>query len=70
MILDPALDAELRRRAIAQRRTLTEVVEHTLRVGLESPTGGRRARLTLPSYDLGPFLVDPSRGLPPAAEDA
>ena len=58
LILDPALYAELRRRAAADGRTLTEVVERTLRAGLVAGPA-RRTRVTLPSYDLGPFLVDP-----------
>ena len=59
LLLDPALYAELKRRAAAEGRTLTEVVERTLRLGLEAvPT--RRARIALPSYDLGPFLADPA----------
>ena len=37
---------------------LTEVVERTLRAGLTAAPA-RRTRVTLPSYDLGPFLVDP-----------
>jgi hypothetical protein len=59
LILDAALYADLRRRALSEGRTLTEIVERTLRAGLQ-PTMGRRPRVTLPSYDLGPFLVDPS----------
>ena len=59
LILDAALYAELRRRAASEGRTLTEVVERALRGGLQS-TPGRRARIVLPSYDLGPFLADPS----------
>jgi plasmid stability protein len=66
LILDPGLYAALRRRAAAEGRTLTDVVERTLRAGLSRPTG-RRARITLPSYDLGPFLVDPAEaGASPA----
>lgn len=61
LVLDPALYAELKRRAAAERRTLTEVVERTLRAGLAAP-GARRARITLPSFDLGPFLTDPADG--------
>uniref|UniRef100_A0A832MMG8 Ribbon-helix-helix protein, CopG family n=1 Tax=Eiseniibacteriota bacterium TaxID=2212470 RepID=A0A832MMG8_UNCEI len=61
LILDPSLYAELRRRAAAEGRTLTEVVERTLRLGLAAGAPARRPRVTLPSYDLGPFLVDPSR---------
>ena len=54
LILDDELIAELRRRAAGERVTLTEVVERTLRLGLATPA--RRARIALPSYDLGPFL--------------
>ena len=59
LILDAGLYAELKRRAAAESRTLTDVVERALRLGLAAPGGGRRARVTLPSYDLGPFLVSP-----------
>ena len=59
LILDPGLYAELRRRAAHEGRTLTEVVEGALRLGLQAPTA-RRGRRVLPSYDLGPFLVDPA----------
>ena len=58
LILDPALYAELRRHAAAEGRTLTEVVERTLRAGLVAGPA-RRTRVALPSYDLGPFLADP-----------
>lgn len=70
--LDPSLHAELRRRAAAEGRTLTEVLERTLRAGLASPAReARRARIALPSYDLGPFHADPARPgrLPRPAED-
>ncbi len=60
LLLDAALYAELKRRAAAEGRTLTEVVEHALRRGLQTPPA-RRTRRTLPSYDLGPFLTDPAR---------
>ena len=60
LILDTSLYAELKRRAAGEGRTLTEVVEQALRRGLQTPAA-RRARRTLPSYDLGPFLVDPAR---------
>ena len=59
--LESALYAELRRRAASEGRTLTDVVERTLRSGLAAGGGGRHARIALPSYDLGPFLVDPAR---------
>ena len=58
LLLEPGLYAELRRRAAAEGRTLTDVVERALRAGL-STAGPRRPRLSPPSYDLGPFLVDP-----------
>ena len=65
--LDSALSAELKRRATAEGRTLTDVVEHALRLGLESHAAARRPRVHLPSYDLGPFLADPaSRDARPA----
>ena len=55
LILDAAIVAELRTRAAREGRTLTEIVERTLRAGLAAPP--RRKRLALPSYDLGPFLA-------------
>jgi hypothetical protein len=54
LILDSALLADLRGRAAREGRTLTEIVERTLRAGLAAPARARRVRL--PSYDLGPFL--------------
>lgn len=60
LLLDPSLYAELRRRAAAEGRTLTDVVERALRLGLAARGAGRRGPITLPSYDLGPFLVDPA----------
>jgi hypothetical protein len=67
LILDPALYAELRRRAAAEQRTLTEVVERALRAGLRAPRG-RGGRRAIPSYDLGPWLQDPARRGAPAPE--
>jgi hypothetical protein len=55
LLLDDAIYAELRRRAAAEGVTLTTVVERSLRLGLATPS--RRGRVTLPSYDLGPFLA-------------
>ena len=60
LVLDPALYADLKRRAAAEGRTLTEVVEHLLRLGIQAASIGRRGRLSLPSYDLGPFLISPA----------
>ena len=59
--LDDALYRELRRRAAGEGRTLTEVVERALREGLAAAPAARRPRVSLPSYDLGPFLLDPAR---------
>jgi len=69
--IDPSLHAELRRLAAREGRTLTEVLERVLRAGLAAEQAPRRARVPLPSYDLGPFLVDPARPgrMPRPAED-
>jgi hypothetical protein len=56
--LDDALLGDLRRRAAREGRTLTEMLDRTLRLGLHAAPAARRARVVLPSYDLGPFLVD------------
>lgn len=61
LILEASLYAELKRRAAAEGRTLTEVTEGALRLGLDAHAPSRRARVQLPSYDLGPFLADPAR---------
>ncbi len=61
LLLDDALYARLRRRAADEGRTLTDVVERTLRLGLEAALAPRRGRVELPSFDLGPFLADPAR---------
>ncbi len=61
LVLDAALYARLKRRAAEEGRTLTEVVERALRLGLERAGAAKRPRIALPSYDLGPFLVDPAR---------
>lgn len=60
LILDASLYAELRRRAAREGRTLTDTVEQALRLGLGAAGAARRARRTLPSFDLGPFLLDPA----------
>jgi hypothetical protein len=59
LILDAALYSELKRQAAAERRTLTERIERVLRAGLAAESGARRHRVALPSYDLGPYLIDP-----------
>jgi ribbon-helix-helix CopG family protein len=69
LLLDAALYADLKRRAAAEGRTLTEVVEQALRLGIHARDSIRRGRLRLPSYDLGPFLVSPAeRAAAPSAE--
>ncbi len=75
LILDPRLYAELKARAVAEGRTLTEVIERLLRLGIQASSSGRRSRLSLPSYDLGPFLSEPGPALrsrlePPSREPA
>ncbi len=67
LILDSAVHAALRARAEREGRTFTEALEQVLRVGLAARSAGRRPRLRLPSYDLGPFLVDPADRLAIAA---
>ena len=60
LIIDSGLYAELRRRAAAEQRTLTEALEQVLRAGLRAAAGGRRPRRALPSYDLGPYAENPT----------
>jgi hypothetical protein len=60
LVLDASLYAELKRRAAAEGRTLTDLVERTLRLGLSASQTVRRGRIELPSYDLGPYLSDPT----------
>lgn len=61
LVLDDAIYTQLKKRAAEDVRTLSETVERALRLGLQVMTGGRKGRIKLPSYDLGPFLVDPAR---------
>ena len=61
LLLDPSLHAELKRRAIAEGHTLTEVVDRAIRMGLDAMHAPKRVRVSLPSFDLGPFLIDPTR---------
>ena len=60
LVLDPALHAQLKQQAAREGRTLSDVVERALRLGLAALAGGHRGRVTLPSYELGPYLVDPA----------
>jgi len=61
LVLNRALYTRLKKRAADEGRTLSDVVENALRLGLEALASGRRGRVSLPSYELGPFLVDPAR---------
>jgi hypothetical protein len=75
LVLDDAIYTQLKKRAAEDGRTLSETVERALRLGLQAMTGGKKGRIKLPSYDLGPFLVDPARrdaqrGLMTDAEEA
>jgi hypothetical protein len=60
LVIESALYSELKRRAATEGRTLTDLLEQTLRLGLTASHAARRGRLALPSYDLGPFLSDPA----------
>jgi hypothetical protein len=60
LLIADTVYADLKRRAASEGRTLTEVVEDSLRLGLHVAAARRRGRVQLPSYDLGPFRVDPS----------
>ncbi len=68
LVLDPGLYAQLRRQAATEGRTLTDVVERALRLGLRALAASRRSRVTLPSFDMGPWLADPGRREEPGAE--
>lgn len=68
LLLDPALYAELKRRAAAEQRTLTDIVESTLRAGLRAARH-RAPRRVIPSYDLGPYLEDPGTRAPSEPRD-
>ena len=60
LVLDPSLHAELKARAAGEGRTLTDIIERALRLGLSARAPSRRSRVALPSYDLGPFLASPA----------
>ena len=61
LVLDPTLYTRLKKRAADEGRTLSDVVERALRLGLDALASSRRGRVALPSYELGPYLVDPAR---------
>lgn len=63
LLLDSTLYTELKRRATAEQRTLTDVIESTLRAGLRV-VRNRAPRRVIPSYDLGPYLEDPGTRQP------
>lgn len=59
LILDDALFRELKKRAAQEQRTLTEVTQEALRLGLERRDVAQRGRRTkLPSFAMGRPLVD------------
>jgi hypothetical protein len=60
LIIHTSLYLELKKRAAQEGRTLTDVVETALRLGLDGTQRKPRAHVPLPSYDLGPFLIDPT----------
>jgi hypothetical protein len=60
LVIPSSLYLQLKQRAATEGRTLSDVVEQALRLGLETLASPRRSRVTLPSYDLGPFLLDPA----------
>ena len=76
LVMDAALFAVMKTEAAREGRTLAEVVERTLRAGLEHQRSAPRSRLRLPSYDLGPFLIEPeerstwSGGAPAPTDEA
>jgi hypothetical protein len=60
LVLNSGLYAALRRRALHEGRTLTDVVERSLRAGMNAVSAAGGEAITLPSFDLGPYLVEPS----------
>jgi len=59
LILDDALFRELKKRAAQERRTLTEVTQEALRLGLERRGVARRKRrVKLASFSMGRPRVD------------
>jgi hypothetical protein len=59
LVIDAALFRELKRRAAAEDRTLSEVTQEALRRGLALPRRPRRrARLKIRSFSMGRAAVD------------
>jgi hypothetical protein len=59
LIIDDELFRELKQRAAAESRTLSEVTQEALRRGLSRPTRPpRAARVKLPSFGMGAPRVD------------
>ena len=59
IIIDDALFRELKKRAAAENRTLSEVTQEALRRGLARPAPPHRpARVKLPSFAMGKPTVD------------
>lgn len=59
LVLDQNLFAALRRMAAEQTRTLSGVVNETIRIGLQQlQKPPQRKRIQLPTFDMGPPLVN------------
>lgn len=59
MVLDQNLFAALRRLAAEQTRTLSGVVNETIRIGLQQlQKPPARKTIRLPSFHTGPFLIN------------
>ncbi len=59
IVIDDGLFRELKKRAADENRTLSEVTQETLRLGLARQVPTRRAtRVKLPSFPMGKATVD------------
>lgn len=58
LIIEDALFRELKKRAAAERRTLTDVTQEALRLGLEKRAARSRKPARLPSFAMGRPRVD------------
>ena len=59
LIIDDALFRELKRRAVEQNRTLSDLTQEALRLGLAARRPARqRKRVRLPSFSMGQPRVD------------
>jgi hypothetical protein len=58
LIISDELFRELKKRAAAERRTLSDVTQEALRRGLDARTVRGRRRRRLPVFNMGPAQVD------------